>query len=128
MVDDELAREAVRLRGVEPEPELLLTEDPARMSLREAVPYVLRVQTNRILIVSSALGYFFLAGLSTFAVVFVRGHYHTSQTTATGVLGLIINLVRREGPFHPLSTMAREQAAAPERAAGERGGASQPGD
>ncbi len=90
IVDDELAREAVRLRGVEPEPALLLTGDPARMSLREAVPYILRVQTNRILIVSSALGYFFLAGLSTFAVVFVRGHYHTSQTTATGVLGLII--------------------------------------
>ena len=88
--DDELAREAVQARGVEPDPELVLTEDPARMPLRQAVRYVLRVQTNVILIVSSALGYFFLAGLSTFAVVFVRGHYHTSQTTATAVLGLIV--------------------------------------
>jgi MFS family permease len=90
IVDDELAREAVRARGVEADPELVLTEDPARMPLPQAVRYVLRVQTNRILIVSSALGYFFLAGLSTFAVVFVRGHYHVSQTTATGVLGLIV--------------------------------------
>ena len=69
---------------------MVADRDAARMSLRDAVPYILRVQTNRILIVSSALGYFFLAGLSTFAVVFVRGHYHTSQTTATGVLGLIV--------------------------------------
>src|SRR3954452_2640688 len=88
--DDELAREAIQARGVEADPELVLRQDPARMPLRQAVRYVLRVQTNVILIVSSALGYFFLAGLSTFAVVFVRGHYHTSQTTATGVLGLIV--------------------------------------
>jgi MFS family permease len=88
--DDELAREAIQRHGVEADPELVLRQDPARMPLRQAVRYVLRVQTNVILIVSSALGYFFLAGLSTFAVVFVRGHYHTSQTTATGVLGLIV--------------------------------------
>jgi MFS family permease len=88
--DDELAREAIQARGVEPDPDLILTSDPARMPLGQAVRYVLRVRTNVVLIISSALGYFFLAGLSTFAVVFVRGHYHTSQTTATAVLGLIV--------------------------------------
>jgi MFS family permease len=60
------------------------------MPLRRVVPYVLRIPTNVVLIVASSLGYFFLAGLSTFAIVFVRAHYGASQTTATGVLGLLV--------------------------------------
>jgi MFS family permease len=88
--EDELAHHAVRERGIEPDPELVLERDASKLSLREAVRYVLRIPTNVTLIVSSALGYFFLAGLSTFAVVFVRGHYHVSQATATLVLGLLV--------------------------------------
>ena len=60
------------------------------MNLREAVRYILRVPTNTLLIISSSLGYFFFAGLQTFALVFVRGHYHASQATATLVLGLLV--------------------------------------
>ena len=86
----ELAHEAARIRGIRPDPDLVLDEDPAEMRLTRAVRYVLRVPTNVILIVSSALGYFFLAGLNTFAVVFVRGHYHTSQATATALLGVLV--------------------------------------
>jgi MFS family permease len=88
--EDELAHRAVRERGIEPDPDLILNENPDKMSLKAAVRYVLRIPTNVTLIVSSALGYFFLAGLSTFAVVFVRGHYHVGQTTATLVLGLLV--------------------------------------
>jgi MFS family permease len=88
--EDELAHEAARRRGVSPDPELVLREDAASMPLLRAVRYILRVPTNMILIISSALGYFFLAGLNTFAVVFVRGHYHTSQATATAVLGVLV--------------------------------------
>jgi MFS family permease len=86
----ELAHEAARIRGIQPDPNLVLDEDPATMRLTRAVRYVLRVPTNVTLIVSSALGYFFLAGLNTFAVVFVRGHYHTSQATATALLGVLV--------------------------------------
>ena len=39
---------------------------------------------------SVCIGYFFFAGLQTFAVVFVRGQYHASQATATLVLGLLV--------------------------------------
>jgi MFS family permease len=88
--EDELAHQKVQEHGIEPDPELVLTEDPSGMNLKTAVRYVLRIPTNVTLIVSSALGYFFLAGLSTFAVVFVRGHYHVSQATATLVLGLLV--------------------------------------
>jgi MFS family permease len=88
--DDDLAQDAVRSRGIEPDPRLVLSEDPANMPLKRAVRYVLSIQTNVTLIIASALGYFFFSGLQTFAVVFVRGHYHTNQATATLVLGLLV--------------------------------------
>ncbi len=86
----DLAREAALRRGFQPNPELVLDRDPAAMRLVDAVRYVLRVPTNILLIVSSSLGYFFFAGLQTFALVFLRGHYGTSEATATLVLGLLV--------------------------------------
>jgi MFS family permease len=88
--DRDLAREAAHERGFEPDPALVLTTDPNSMSLGRAVRYILSIPTNVMLIIGSSLGYFFFAGLQTFAVVFVRGHYHASQATATLVLGLLV--------------------------------------
>jgi MFS family permease len=87
---DELAHEAMRQHGVEPDPRLVLDEDPTKLSLVAAVRYILSIPTNIHMIISSSLGYFFFSGLSTFALLFVRGHYHTSQATATLVLGLLV--------------------------------------
>jgi MFS family permease len=86
----DLAREAALRRGFQPNPELVLDRDPATMPLPEAVRYVLRVPTNMLLIISSSLGYFFFAGLQTFALVFLRGRYGASEATATLVLGLLV--------------------------------------
>ena len=88
--DHDLAREAADRRGFAPNPKLVLDTDPQAMSQGEAVRFILRIPTNVMLIVGSSLGYFFFAGLQTFAVVFVRGHYHASQATATLVLGLLV--------------------------------------
>ncbi len=88
--DRDLAREAARRRGFAPDPALVLEADPNTLSLGAAVRYVLSIPTNMLLIVGSSLGYFFFAGLQTFAVVFVRGHYHASQATATLVLALLV--------------------------------------
>jgi MFS family permease len=90
VADAGLAHEVVRRRGVDPDPRLVLSEDPDRMGLGRAIAYTLRVTTNRDLIVGSALGYFFLSGLQTFAVLFVRGHYHSAQGTAEVVLALLV--------------------------------------
>jgi MFS family permease len=87
---DELAREAARKKGVEPDPNLVLTDDPRTMGLTDAVRYIISIPTNLLLIVSSSLGYFFFSGLSTFALLFVRGHYHASQATAELVLALLV--------------------------------------
>jgi MFS family permease len=91
---EELAHEAVRKRGVEPDPRRVLRVDPGAMGIVDAVRYVLSIPTNMLLIISSALGYFFFSGLLTFLVVFVRGHYHVSQaTTMLAILLLVIAAV-----------------------------------
>jgi MFS family permease len=87
---DDLAREAVRRLGVEPDPELVLTEDPRSLGIVDAVRYILSIPTNILMIISSSLGYFYFAGLSTFALLFVRGHYHASQAEAELVLALLV--------------------------------------
>ncbi len=88
---DDLAREAARRRGVQADPKLVLNEDPRTMGLIASVRYILSIPTNILLIISSSLGYFYFSGLSTFALLFVRGHYHTSQATAEIVLLLLVS-------------------------------------
>ncbi len=88
--EDDLALEAVLRHGVKPNEALVLKEDPAAMGLVASVRYILSIPTNILLIISSSLGYFYFSGLSTFALLFVRGHYHTSQATAELVLGLLV--------------------------------------
>lgn len=75
--------------GVRPVERLVLHTDPARRSLWWAVRYVLSIRTNRILIAASSLGYFFLQGLETFAVVFVRGRFGLGQSAASSLLVLV---------------------------------------
>jgi MFS family permease len=88
--DADLAYDAATRRGFAPNPQLVLKRNPDSMSLSEAVSYILSIPTNMLMIISSSLGYFFFAGLQTFALVFVRGHYHASQATATLVLGALV--------------------------------------
>ena len=76
---DELAQDALRRRGVRPDPERVPGEDPRPLGLVAAVRYVLSVPTKRADDISSSAGYF-LSGLSMFApLLFVRGHYHASR-------------------------------------------------
>jgi MFS family permease len=88
--DEDLAHQAAQRRGVAANPERVLKEDPRDMPLAQAVRYIMSVPTNVHLIISSSLGYFYFAGLSTFALLFVRGHYHVGQATASLVLGLLV--------------------------------------
>ena len=81
--EDSVVLEQVQEKGIPPNPDVVLEGDPARIGMWEAVKWVLKVRTNVLLIVSSALGYFFFAGLKTFAVLFARGQYGISQSVAT---------------------------------------------
>lgn len=59
------------------------------MTLWEAVRYVLRVRTNVVLIVASALGYMFFAGVQTFSVLLLRSRYGVSESAASSLLILV---------------------------------------
>ncbi len=87
---DEMARLAAKRMGVRADPDLILDEDPRTLTLLDSVRYVLSIPTNVMMIISSSLGYFFFSGLSTFALLFVIGHYAVSQTTAYLVLALLV--------------------------------------
>ena len=56
------------------------------MSFPQAVRYTLAVRTNVALIISSACGYYFLAGVQTFGSEFVGGQYHVGQAVANLLL------------------------------------------
>ncbi len=84
------AREAAERAGAVPNPYLVLHEDPSQMGLWRSVRYLFEIPSNRLMIFGSSLGYFYFAGLSTFALLFVKGHYHASQAEAELVLALLV--------------------------------------
>lgn len=60
------------------------------MWLVPAVRYILSIPSNLKMIIGSSMGYFYFAGLTTFALEFVKGHYHASQAEAELVLALLV--------------------------------------
>jgi MFS family permease len=78
----DLARE----RGLEPDPELVLTRDPRTMGLVAATRYILSIRTNVVLILASACGYYFLAGVQTFGIEFTTKQYGIDQGLANLLL------------------------------------------
>ncbi|HWF53354.1 MAG TPA: MFS transporter [Solirubrobacteraceae bacterium] len=88
--DEELARSVAAQRGFKPDPARVLREDPRKMGLGSALRYILAVRSNWLMIIGSSLGYFFFAGLSTFALLFVRGQYHVGQASSELGLALLV--------------------------------------
>jgi MFS family permease len=80
------AQRIAREHGIEPDPKLILSEDPRRLNIVAAARYVLSIKTNVALILASACGYYFLAGVQTFGVEFVTKQYDIVQALSTLVL------------------------------------------
>ena len=78
-----MRRRARERKDVDPRPKLVLRQDPTRMSPWAAAHYILRIPSNLVLIGASVLGYFFLAGLRSFAVLFAESHFQLSQGAVT---------------------------------------------
>lgn len=86
---DPRATDAQRLAselGVAPDADRVLMRDPRELGIVGAARYVLGVRTNLILIGASACGYYFIAGLQTFGVEFVKGQYRIGQAPANLLL------------------------------------------
>jgi MFS family permease len=86
--DDPIVRE-IEAQHVEPDEATVLHADPNTMSLPTAMHEVVVVKTNVIVIVASAIGYFFFAGLRVFAVLFAVKQYAISNSTASLLLPVV---------------------------------------
>jgi MFS family permease len=83
------AREVAEELGEEPNPKGVVDAGALHMSLGRAIVYVMRIPTNVLLVLASAIGYFFFGGLRTFAIVFARGHFGLSQSLASTLFTLV---------------------------------------
>jgi MFS family permease len=83
------AQRLARERGIAPDHDLVLIADPRKMGLLDATRYVLRIKTNVGLILASACGYYFLAGVQTFGVEFVTKQYGIAQALSALVLVVV---------------------------------------
>jgi MFS family permease len=91
-VTKDIMTDAQRLaeeQRVAPDRRLLEMGPVETMGFFSAARYVLRVRTNVALIISGALGYYFLTGVQTFGVEFVHGEYHVSQVLANLLMLLV---------------------------------------
>jgi MFS family permease len=86
---ENLVLRQVREAHVQPDPGTVIHGDPTRMGMMDALRWVLKVRTNVVLIVSSALGYFFLGGVRSFAIIFFIGYYGISQSSSTSLVVVI---------------------------------------
>lgn len=84
--DDSPVLEEVRRRRVDARDGVVLERDPMQLGWRESFHYVVAVRSNVVLIVASALGYFFFGGVETFALIYLEGHFRIGQATATLVV------------------------------------------
>ncbi|HZT25223.1 MAG TPA: MFS transporter [Pseudolabrys sp.] len=87
----EQAQRSMRRAGIEPRRELVLDENPHRRSVWWIVRYLLRIPTYRLLVIASALGYYFFAGVRGFAMIYLTQHYSVSRATISG-LGIVIGI------------------------------------
>jgi predicted MFS family arabinose efflux permease len=85
------AHERVRESGAQPRQELILHENPTDWGLWRSFVYVLRIPTYRLIVMASALGYYFFAGARAFGMIYITGHYGLSRGV-TSALVIIIGL------------------------------------
>lgn len=83
------AQKMAREQELDVEDEMVLDEDPRQMNIVAATKYVLSIRTNVILILASACGYYFLAGVQTFGVEFATEQYGINQAFASTLLLLV---------------------------------------
>ncbi|MGH7058123.1 MAG: MFS transporter, partial [Acetobacteraceae bacterium] len=84
--DEDRVEEEIEEAGIGPLPGRVLKKDPAQMSWPRAVGYILSTRTNLLIIIASALGYFYLTGLRTFGVVYMHDHFNLSQAAGSAIL------------------------------------------
>ncbi|MGH8217294.1 MAG: MFS transporter [Steroidobacteraceae bacterium] len=92
------AKKLVREADIEPRMALVLREDPAGWSVWRVVGYLLRLPTYTLLIVTSALVYYFFAGARSFSMIYLSPHYGLTRGAVSALvfalgIGALIGVV-----------------------------------
>lgn len=87
--DSNPAAKAAQRARIEPHKSLVLDSDPRKQSIWWSIRYILRVRTNLVLILASALGYFYFTGLRSFATLYTTRHYGVSTSVATSLVLIV---------------------------------------
>ncbi|MEX6506243.1 MFS transporter [Jiella sp. M17.18] len=82
-------QEEIMDAGVKPHPDLVLTQDPSKRSLWWVLRYVLKIPTYVLLVIASALGYYFFAGIRAFGFIYLTEHWDVSRALLSGLLIVI---------------------------------------
>ncbi len=82
----DIARKQMKKAHIEPVKALILDKDPKDKRFWWAVRYVLSIRTNLLLIIASALGYYFFSGVRAFGMIYVTQHYGISRSTASSLV------------------------------------------
>ncbi|MQA02054.1 MAG: MFS transporter [Streptosporangiales bacterium] len=88
-VDERSVHERVRDAGITPTRAALLDEDPAKVPIHRAIKYLLKIPSNVALVVSSALGYFFFAGLKLYATRFIGLQFDLANAVVSVIFPLL---------------------------------------
>ena len=96
--EDDTLQHAFAERAIEPRREQVLEHDPSHMPLWQAVRYIFSIRSYRTMVIASALGYFYFAGVRTFAIVFMRERFSMGQAQASSIsvglgLGAIVGVL-----------------------------------
>lgn len=85
------AQKIVRQSHAKPREELVLREDPTDRGWIWTIRYCLSIPSYRLLILASALAYFYFAGASAFGMLYFSGHYglpHSIVSVLVFVIGI----------------------------------------
>ena len=85
----ERIQEAIERAGVKPREQLVLHEDPTSRSLWWVLRYVVRIPTYVLLVVASALGYYFFSGIRAFGFIYLTQHYGVSRAMLGGLIVIV---------------------------------------
>lgn len=82
-------RERIRQRRIEPRRELVGDVRTLEHSWWRVSVYLLRLPTYRLLIIASALAYYFFAGVRAFSMIYFTEHYDLKRTTVSALVFVV---------------------------------------
>lgn len=86
--ESSIARRA-REQHIRPRRELVLEPQQLPRTTLQVVRYLLHLPTYRLLIIASALVYYFFAGIRSFAMIYATGHYHLSRRAVSSLVFVV---------------------------------------